>query len=316
MAQKPFAGGGVWLWRDGAPGLAEPLSLADLAAAHPLWAADAGRLAPWREVVLGPACGPAAGTWLVAEGGPGQCAAAALVVGRCASSLDVARAFGAAGLLAPFASVVAVAQTSGRGQLRRPWVSPPGNCYAALAWPGSGGDLEAAAPVVVGACLADALYARGFAVRVKWPNDLLIDAVKIGGILVEERGGLLLAGVGLNLASAPDPAGLRRDHAAQASCLAAFGEVPGAVTLWTDLVKSGQTCYLQCVAASGSRALSRFLEGRLAWLGRDVRVCEGGSHEFRARIVGLAEDGGLRLLRDGAGPGQVLKLHSGSIALL
>ncbi|WP_428567767.1 MAG: biotin--[acetyl-CoA-carboxylase] ligase [Solidesulfovibrio sp. DCME] len=316
MTQNPFAGGGVWLWRDGAPGLAEPLSLAALAAAHPLWAADAARLAPWREVVLGPECGPAAGRWLLAAGAAGQAAPAALVVGRCASSLDVARAFGEAGLLKPFASVVAVSQASGRGQLRRAWESPPGNCYAALAWPAGGGELEAAAPVVVGACLAEALYGRGFAVRVKWPNDLLIDDRKIGGILVEERGGLLLAGVGLNLALAPDPARLRRDHAAQASCLAAFGEVPGAVTLWADLVKSGQTCYFRCVAVSGSRELSRFLEDRLAWLGQEVLVREGGSHEFRARIVGLAGDGGLRLLRDGAGPGQVMKLHSGSISLL
>lgn len=316
MTQNPFARGGVWLWRDGAPGLAEPLPLEALAAAHPLWAADVARLAPWREVALGADCGPAAGTWLTAGGDAGQCAQPVLVAGLCASSLDVAWAFAAAGLLAPFSSVLALSQTRGRGQLRRDWVSPPGNGYAALVWPGDCPALAPAAPVVVGACLAEALYARGFAAKVKWPNDLLIDNRKVGGILVEERGGLLVAGIGINLASAPDPAALRREHAAPAASLGAFGEVPGAVTLWADLVKSGQTCYFQCVAVSGSRALTRFLEDRLAWLGREVLVREAKSHEFRARIVGLAADGGLRLRRDEAGPGQDLTLHSGSISLL
>ncbi|EFL49318.1 biotin/acetyl-CoA-carboxylase ligase [Solidesulfovibrio fructosivorans JJ]] len=316
MSQNPFAGGGVWLWRDGAADLAAPLSPGILAGSHPLWAADAARLAPWREVVLGPEHGPAAGGWLVAEGAAGQVADAVLCVGRCASSLDVARAFAAAGLLPPFSSVLALSQTSGRGQMRRDWVSPPGNLYAALSWPADAGALGSAAPVVVGACLADGLYAKGFAARVKWPNDLLVDGAKVGGILLEERGGAVVAGIGINLSIAPDAALLRREHAVPAAALDAFGEVPGAVTLWAELVKSGQTCYLQCVAVSGARELSRFLEGRLAWMGREVHVRENDADGFRARIVGLTEDGGLRLRRGDQCPGQDLTLHSGSISLL
>ena len=316
MPQNLFAGGGVWLWRSGAPDMARPLSPEILAGSHPLFAADVARLAPWRAVTLGCAYGLAAGDWLVAEGGAGQTADAVLCVGECASSLDVARDFAAAGLLPPFASVLALTQTRGRGQMRRGWVSPPGNLYAALSWPADAGPLGAAAPVVVGACLADALYARGFAARIKWPNDLLVDGAKVGGILVEERGGRVVAGIGVNLSSAPDPALLRREHAADAAALAAFGEVPGAVTLWTELVKSAQTCYRQCVAVSGTRELSRFLEGRLAWMGREVLVRESDTDGFRARIVGLAEDGGLRLRRGDLGSGQDLTLYSGSISLL
>ncbi|MHC1788786.1 biotin--[acetyl-CoA-carboxylase] ligase [Solidesulfovibrio sp.] len=316
MSQKPFAGGGIWLWESGAEGLAGPLSPAYLAASHPLWAADMVRLGPWEAVDLGAAAGPGTGRWRVARGPGAAGADAVLLVGPCASSLDVAWAFCAAGLLPPFASVLAVSQTRGRGQMRRDWVSPPGNLYAALAWPDAVGDLAAMAPVVVGACLCDALYARGFATRVKWPNDLLAKERKVGGILLEERGGQVLAGIGLNLASAPDPAVLRREHAVAAASLDAFGEVPGAVTLWSDLVKFGQTCYLQCVALAGSRELSRFVEGRLAWLGREVFVRESESDGFRARIIGLAEDGGLRLRRIDSVPGQDLTLHCGSISLL
>lgn len=316
MPQNPFAGGGIWLWRDGAPELAGAISPEILAGSHPLWAADMARLAPWREVALGPEHGPAAGRWLVAEGDAGQVADAVLCVGRCGSSLDVARVFVAAGFLPPFSSVLALTQTSGRGQMRRDWVSPPGNLYAALSWPADSGPLGNAAPVVVGACLADALYDKGLAARVKWPNDLLVDGCKVGGILLEEQGGAVVAGIGINLSSAPDAAFLRREHAAPAAALGAFGEVPGAVTLWAELVKSGQTCYRQCVAVSGARELSRFLEGRLAWMGREVLVRESDADGFRARIVGLTEDGGLRLRRDDQGPGQDMTLLSGSISLL
>ena len=316
MSQNPFAGGGIWLWASGGAGLAEPVSPAMLTGLHPLWAADMERLGPWREVLLGPQYGPVAGRWLGAMGSAGAGIDAILVVGPCVSSLDVAWAFVRAGMLFPFAAVVAVSQTRGRGQLRRDWVSPPGNLYAALAWPQADGALAALAPVLAGACLCDALNERGFAAQVKWPNDLLIDDRKIGGILLEERGGRIVAGIGINFASAPDAARLRREHAAPAASLAAFGVVPGAVTFWADLVKSGQTCYRQCVALSDSHALSRFLEGRLAWLGRDVYVRESKADGFRARIVGLAEDGGLRLRRIDPGPGQDLTLHSGSISLL
>ena len=43
------------------------------------------------------------------------------------------------------------------------------------------------------------------AIDLKWPNDLLIGGVKVGGILVEQSGGVAVAGMGLNLFW-PDPA--------------------------------------------------------------------------------------------------------------
>jgi len=316
LLRNPFAGGGIWLWLSGADGLAGPLSPESLAASHPLWAADMARLAPWRKVILGPEAGPAAGEWCMAGGDAGQVVDPVLCLGPCGSTLDVARIFLEAGLFPPFTSLLTVSQTNGRGQTRRGWVSPPGNLYAAISWPTEEGDLSAMAPVLVGVCLADALSARGFPACVKWPNDLLLTGRKVGGILLEERLGAVVAGIGINLASAPDATALRRDHAVPAGYLSAFAKVPGAVTVWAELVKSVQTCYRLCVAVSGSRELSRFAERWLAWLGREVLVRESGSDNFRARIVGLAEDGGLRLQRIDPGPGQDLTLHCGSISLL
>jgi BirA family transcriptional regulator, biotin operon repressor / biotin---[acetyl-CoA-carboxylase] ligase len=316
MAPIPFRDGGIWLRGDGPGELAAPLSPAALAAVHPLWASDCARLAPWREVVFGPEAGPAAGQWFVAQGPAGQVSPPVLVVGECASSLDVGWTLAAAGLLPPFASVVAVTQSQGRGQMRRSWSSPPGNLYAALAWPVAPGDLGAMAPVLVGYCLAEGLAGQGFPVLLKWPNDLLLDGGKVAGILIEERCGQALAGIGLNCVAAPDPTELRRGHAVPAGTLAAFGPLPGLVALWAGLVQSGQTCYRQCVTVSGSGERSRLVARRVAWLGREVLVRENESNVFRARIVGLAEDGGLRLRHGDGGRGMELTLHSGSISLL
>ena len=55
--------------------------------------------------------------------------------GEVSSSLDVAFLLSGRGWLDVWDSVQAVSQTSGRGQLRRHWVSPPGNIYAALRLP-------------------------------------------------------------------------------------------------------------------------------------------------------------------------------------
>ncbi|MGD9608103.1 MAG: biotin--[acetyl-CoA-carboxylase] ligase [Desulfovibrionaceae bacterium] len=312
----PFREGGIWLRVDGQPDLGAPMSLAALSATHPLWAADLKRLAPWREVRLGPEAGPWAGTWLTAQGAAGQVAVPICVVGECDSSLDAAWALAETGALPLFASVVAVTQRQGRGQMRRAWSSPPGNLYAALAWPTHPGDLGAMAPVLVGACLAEGLAALGYPSLVKWPNDLLLHGAKVAGILLEERAGRTLAGIGINVVAAPDPAALRRDHAAPATTLAACCAPPGLITLWAGLVQSVQTCYRQCVTASGSGKHSPLVVRRLAWLGREVLVRENETDAFRAWIVGLAEDGGLRLRRADGAHGMELTLHSGSISLL
>ncbi len=78
-------------------------------------------------------------------------------------------------------------QTAGRGRAGRSWLSAPGDslCFS-LAWHFSGPIARLAGlPLAVGVALADALRAQGHPVALKWPNDLLLDGAKLGGILVE-----------------------------------------------------------------------------------------------------------------------------------
>jgi BirA family biotin operon repressor/biotin-[acetyl-CoA-carboxylase] ligase len=107
-----------------------------------------------------------------------------------ASTQDVAREL-------PIGSVVvADHQTAGRGRLSRRWEAPPGTGLHASFVVAPGPLLSIAAGVAVA-------EACGPEVRLKWPNDLLLDGLKAGGILVESSKGKAVVGVGVNLLWAP-----------------------------------------------------------------------------------------------------------------
>jgi BirA family biotin operon repressor/biotin-[acetyl-CoA-carboxylase] ligase len=111
-------------------------------------------------------------------------------VGAVPSTQDVARQH-------PVGTVVvAEHQTAGRGRLGRRWEAPPGSALLA-SWVMPFHEL---APLAAGVASA---WACGDAVRLKWPNDLLLDCRKLGGILVERTGERCIVGTGINLHWAP-----------------------------------------------------------------------------------------------------------------
>ncbi|MEB3322429.1 MAG: biotin--[acetyl-CoA-carboxylase] ligase [Synechococcaceae cyanobacterium] len=111
-------------------------------------------------------------------------------------------------LVIPLA-VLARRQRFGHGQHGRPWLAPPGGVWlsAALPWPED--PAAAASPALaVAVGLAQQLEALGLEVRIKWPNDLLLQGPdgtwrKLAGLLpgLRMRGGRIRwarVGVGLN----------------------------------------------------------------------------------------------------------------------
>ncbi|EKE83755.1 bifunctional biotin--[acetyl-CoA-carboxylase] ligase/biotin operon repressor BirA [Idiomarina xiamenensis] len=120
----------------------------------------------------------------------------------------------------PGLSVIAEAQTAGRGRRGKRWHSPFGsNLYVSFYWPlnmGLNGAMGLS--VVVGTALARCLDQQGIAnVSLKWPNDVYVNNQKIAGILVELEGqaggdGHSIIGVGLNVAM-PDSTAQQIDQA-------------------------------------------------------------------------------------------------------
>ncbi len=107
--------------------------------------------------------------------------------------------------------IVARRQSAGRGRRGREWVSETGNLAATLLTRTTKAPAEAAQITFVAALAASDLlctFVPAPLITIKWPNDVMIEADKAVGILVEsgahEAGGLWLAvGIGVNLAHAP-----------------------------------------------------------------------------------------------------------------
>lgn len=95
--------------------------------------------------------------------------------------------------------VVADHQTAGRGRLENRWEAPPGTALLISFVLAPNRLLSLAAGVA-------AAEACGPGVRLKWPNDLLLEDRKVGGILVEATPTKAVCGIGINLTWAPEGA--------------------------------------------------------------------------------------------------------------
>lgn len=218
--------------------------------------------------------------------------------------MDVARTLVGQGDLGPWGSVITPAQTSGRGQLRRTWLSAPGNVLATLVCPPETGLWNDLRPLVLGYLFAEALSGLGQPVQVKWPNDLLSGDRKVAGILVEERAGCILSGIGINFAWAPAPEALRTGHCVDAGQFCASDGGLGPLRLWLALVNQVETGYSNLLEAFSPNEFLTIFRARLAWQGRRVLVQEGANVQYEAIVRGISEEGGLVL--DHAGTETVL----------
>jgi BirA family transcriptional regulator, biotin operon repressor / biotin---[acetyl-CoA-carboxylase] ligase len=134
--------------------------------------------------------------------------------------------------------VVARRQTAGHGRRGRAWETPSGNLAASLllvlpvaqtrtATLGFAAGLalqeavRAAAPEVAVRVALDDVESAAARLRLKWPNDVLVDGAKVAGILLEavtRPDGLtsVVIGIGVNVAHAP--AGLPYPVTSLAAC--------------------------------------------------------------------------------------------------
>jgi BirA family biotin operon repressor/biotin-[acetyl-CoA-carboxylase] ligase len=106
--------------------------------------------------------------------------------------------------------VVSDVQISGKGRRGRDWSSPEGNLYSSLAFSLDYMDLNNIGEIafVVSLAVRDAILDLAPELKdnlkLKWPNDVLINDKKISGILLEKTDDYLVVGVGINIIELPD----------------------------------------------------------------------------------------------------------------
>lgn len=189
------------------------------------------------------------------------------------------------------------AQTGGRGRRGRTWVSPPGeNLALSVAIVGPKyrqAMLQLPLAAAVGA--AEAVAALGVDVGLKWPNDLLVDGRKLGGILCEAVmdgsrfvGAVVGIGINMNTPAARLPDELR---ATSASLIDLRGE--------TDVHELAAAVRARIHAAARRLAGGERADVLADWAARDAtrgrRVRGDTVHGVAAGIDG---DGMLLVRRD------------------
>lgn len=99
--------------------------------------------------------------------------------------------------------IVADEQTAGRGRFHRRWHSPQGTLLATYLFFQKNLQIISL-PLIAGIAACHTLHHWTDQVKLKWPNDLVIDKKKLGGILCEvnetSHGWAIILGIGINIA--------------------------------------------------------------------------------------------------------------------
>ena len=232
---------------------------------------------------------------------------------------------------------VADEQTAGRGRADRTWIAPRG---AALllsvgfrpAWlaPAHAWRLAAVTSLAMADAAEDVAGLRDHAIRLKWPNDLVIeadapehDATGLGGGPIRKLGGVLgeadglgtddprvVVGIGVNAAWA------RADFpVAIAPAMTSLAEASGGRPIDRVLLLDGFLSRLE--ARVEALRTGRFpmddWTARQITTGRIVRLEGHGSAPEEARALGLDPATGALLVADPTAPGGERAVHAGDV---
>lgn len=225
------------------------------------------------------------------------------------STQDEAFALAQKGALPVWGSVLALSQTRGRGQARKKWLGLPGNLMASVLLPGLPPFTGQASAIAVAAIAGASLRKMGFDAVLKWPNDLgRITAkgfCKFAGILVEERNGFAIAGIGINLREAPEQHALACANAELACALQDNGETPAPETFWKKLL--GEMLGIWSDLAKPVASWQNLANSMLIWKGEKIIFDE----DRQGMLKQIAANGAL-VVETEKGP---LEITHGSIRL-
>lgn len=208
--------------------------------------------------------------------------------------------------------VVAGEQTEGRGRMNRTWLSPKGNlAFSIILYP----EVSYLPFLVIIAALA-VVYsierATGLRTLIKWPNDIIIEGKKVGGILIENevkrnKVQYAIVGIGINIDVNPE---VEENVPVLSTCLK-DEKIGGSILrmrILKNILREMEKLYL---TLPDSRSMLREWRNRLINLGRNVCVYSDGM-----KLEGVAESvdpTGALLLR--CADGSLISIVAGDVTL-
>jgi BirA family transcriptional regulator, biotin operon repressor / biotin---[acetyl-CoA-carboxylase] ligase len=205
--------------------------------------------------------------------------------------------------------LVADRQDAGRGRQGRTWFDGLGNFMGSTVVHRRPGDPPASSlALLAGLALHEViapLVPPPHRPELKWPNDVLIGAAKLAGILLEGEGSAVVVGIGVNLAAAPELEDRRT------VALSAYGPVPDRDMFAAALARQ----FLIELERWRNFGLEPIVRRWLAaghGAGTALEVGEPGEEPLAGSFAGLTADGALQLaLADGT----TRVIHAGEVRL-
>ncbi len=208
----------------------------------------------------------------------------------------------------------ALEQTAGRGRRARTWESPKGNLYCSLLLrpkcsPGQSAQLGFLAASSIAEAVSSVLP-PDTRVTCKWPNDVLVNGLKIAGVMLEAEiskdGHLdwLVVGSGLNVESHPRNAGFAATSLFAEGCSRQNTDVESMLKLYCRNFMTG----IEAWRKSGFAPVRSAWLGRACGLGQEIRV--HGENEILSGIFQGLDDNGALMLKQG---GDERRINAGDI---
>ena len=191
-------------------------------------------------------------------------------------------------------------QVGGRGRLNRRWVNQPGEGLAlSVVVPSklaehAHSQASSWIPLLVGVAVVQSFRSMGIQdASMKWPNDVLVGARKLAGILCEVRPDrYVVAGVGINVRFSngpPDPRAISLNEVLKDAPSVIDDIVSAIIRRLLELVAGDSTQQQEAVASV------------LGTIGRDIQVLGRDGSTRTGNAVGLDEHGALLVrMNDGS----------------
>jgi BirA family biotin operon repressor/biotin-[acetyl-CoA-carboxylase] ligase len=196
--------------------------------------------------------------------------------------------------------VIAEQQSAGRGRLDRSWQSPAraGVLLSVLLRPPVDPARWPLLSLVAGLATAEGLVSVGDVdARLKWPNDVMVDGLKLGGILAERVDDAVVVGIGINVST-------RRDELPvdSATSLALLGGSTDREILLKEVLRALSRRYeaWRDTDGNGTTVMPAYRE-RCETIGQHVDLHLPGGDVVRGNAVGIDDDGQLVLRDDATG---------------
>jgi len=213
------------------------------------------------------------------------------------------------------AVILAEEQSAGRGRAGRSWHSERGTgIYVTLLLRPKISPVQAPLlTMLAGLSAQAAIQARtGLAIDLKWPNDLMLNGKKLGGILTEMYADttlvrFVIVGIGINVNQEKFPGELRSLATSLRTETAAN---QSRLELLARLLREFESDYNRFLREGALSVTTRFSQASSYAVGRKVRVANGAD-SFTGVTAGLAPEGLLQVERE---DGRVVTVIAGDVS--